>query len=107
MKTFFALHLILGKKSSYSCPPPFQNPAYATALCYCYDITSLIEKLGKDHIASEWHLFLDSSKRNLKAVLLHNGNIKPFVPLAHSVHFRESYESIEILLNAIQYNEYN
>ena len=25
-------------------------------LCYCYDITSLFEKLGEDHIASEWRL---------------------------------------------------
>ena len=75
-------------------------------LCYCCDITSLFEKLGEDHIASEWRLFLDSSKRSLKAVLLHNGNIKPSVPIAHSVHLKESYERIEILLDAIQYNEY-
>ena len=39
--------------------------------CYCHDITSLFQKLGEDHIASEWHLFLDSSKRSLKTVLLH------------------------------------
>ena len=75
-------------------------------LCYCYDITSLFEKLGENHIASEWRLFLDSFKRSLKAVLLHIGNIKPSVSIAHSVHLKESYESIEILLDAIQYNEY-
>ena len=55
---------------------------------------------------SEWHLFIDSYKRSLKAVLLYNGNIKPSVPIAHSVHLKESYEIIEIPLNAIQYNEY-
>ena len=54
-------------------------------LSYCCDITSLFEKLGEDYIASEWRLFLDSSKRSLKAVLLHNGNVKPSVPIAHSV----------------------
>ena len=75
-------------------------------LSYCCDITSLFEKLGEDHIASEWRLFLDSSKRSLKAVLLHNGNVKPSVPIAHSVQLKESYESIEIVLNAIQYNKY-
>ena len=75
-------------------------------LCYCCDITSLFEKLGEDHIASEWRLFLDSSKRSLKAVLFHNGNIKPSVPIAHSVHLKKSNESIEILVDAIQYNEY-
>ena len=75
-------------------------------LSYCCDLTSLFEKLGEDHIASEWRLFLDSSKRILKAVLLHNGNVKPSIPIAHSVQLKESYESIEIVLNAIQYNKY-
>ena len=75
-------------------------------LRYCYDITSLVEKLGEDHIATEWRLFQDFSKRSRKAVLLHNGNIKPSVHIAHFVHLKECYESIEILLNAIQYNEY-
>ena len=70
-------------------------------LCYCYDITSLFEKLGKNHIASEWRLFLDSSKRSLKAVLLHNGNIKPSAPIAHSLPIKEFYENIEILFDAI------
>ena len=75
-------------------------------LCYCYDIIRLFEKLGEDHIASEWRLFLDSFKRSSTAVLLHYGNIKPSVPIAHSAHLKESYESIEILLDAIQCNEY-
>ena len=77
-------------------------------LCYCYDITSLpvFKKLGEDHIASEWHLFLDYSKRNLKAVLLHNGNIKSSIPKTHLMHLKECYKSIKICLDAIQYNEY-
>ena len=75
-------------------------------LCYCHNIKSLFEKLGEDHIANEWRLFLDSSKRSLKAVLMHNGNTKPSVPVAHSVHLKESYGSIETLLNAIKYSNY-
>ena len=31
--------------------------------------------------------------------------MKPSVPIAHSVHLKESYESIKTLLDAIQYNE--
>ena len=54
--------------------------------CYCYDITSLFEKLGEDHIASEWRLFLHSSKRSLKAILLDNGNTKPSAAITHCVH---------------------
>ena len=73
-------------------------------LCYCYDVTSLFERLGEDHIASEWRLFKISSKRSLKAVLLHKGNIKPSVPIAHCKQLNESYESTKILLDAIQCN---
>ena len=59
-------------------------------LCCCHNFKNLFEKLGEDHIAIEWRLFLDSSKRSLKAVLLHNGNTKPSVPAAHSMHLKES-----------------
>ena len=52
-------------------------------------------------------IFIDSSiKRSLKAVLLQNGNIKSSIPIAHSVHLKECYESIEVLLEAFQYNAY-
>ena len=37
-------------------------------LCCCYDITSLFEKLGEDHVASEWRLFLDFPREALKQV---------------------------------------
>ena len=75
-------------------------------LCYCHNIKSLFETLGEDHIVNEWLLFLDSYKGSLKTVLLHNGNIKRSVPVAHSVHLKESYGSIKILLNAIKYSDY-
>ena len=75
-------------------------------LCYCHNIKSLFKKLGEDHIANEWRRFLDSSKRSLKAVLLHNGNTKLSVPVAHSVHLKQSYGSIKTLLNAIKYSSY-
>ena len=55
---------------------------------------------------NEWRLFIDSSKRSLKAVLLHIGNKKPSIPIAHSAQLKESYDSIEILLNAIHYSDY-
>ena len=61
---------------------------------------------GATHIASKWRLFLDSCKRSLKAVLLHNGSIKSSVPVARSLHLKESCKSIAILFTAIQFNEY-
>ena len=56
---------------------------------------------------AERRLFIDSSKRSLKVVLLHNGNLKPSITIAHSVHFHESYENINVLLHAIGYERYS
>ncbi len=36
---------------------------------------------------------------------MHNGNIKPCIPIAHSVHLTETYD-MKILLEAIQYSTY-
>ena len=46
-------------------------------LCYCTDVSGLFTSLGFPHNPSDWRLFIDSSKRSLKAVLLHNGNKYP------------------------------
>ncbi|GFV20682.1 uncharacterized protein TNCV_777271 [Trichonephila clavipes] len=54
----------------------------------------------------EWRLFIDSSKRSLKAVLLHNGNRYASVPVGHSVHLKECYENIEFILNKLSYSDY-
>ena len=75
-------------------------------LGYCHDIAELFQTLGTVHIVNEWRLFTDSSKRSLKAVLLLIGNKKPSIPIAHSAQLKESYDSIEILLNAIHYSDY-
>ncbi|GBP54408.1 hypothetical protein EVAR_29484_1 [Eumeta japonica] len=50
-------------------------------LCYCNDVKGLFEAIGIPCISSEWRLFIDSSTRSLKAVLLHNGNKFPSLPL--------------------------
>jgi hypothetical protein len=52
---------------------------------------------------NEWRLFIDSSKRSLKAVLLHNGNNYSSLPIGHSVHLKESYENLELVLTKIGY----
>ena len=66
-----------------------------------------MQSLGYQHISVEWRLFIDASKSSLKAVLLHNGNTKPSVPLAYAVNMKESYESMKILLEAIKYSKYS
>jgi len=56
--------------------------------------------------ATEWRIFIDASKRSLKAVLLHNGNRYASVPIGHSVQLKESYENLFMLLKNIKYNEH-
>ena len=49
-------------------------------------------------------MFIDSSKVSLKAVLLHNGNKHPSIPLAHAVEMEETYQSLKDLLDCINYD---
>ena len=53
---------------------------------YCNDIDSFLNAIGlPNNFPAEWRLFIDSSKRSLKCVLLHNGNRFGSIPIAHSV----------------------
>ncbi|GFU88997.1 uncharacterized protein TNCV_2894451 [Trichonephila clavipes] len=54
----------------------------------------------------EWRLFIHSSKRSLKAVLLHKGNRYASVPVGHSVHLKECYENLEFILNKLSYSNH-
>lgn len=76
------------------------------SLCYCIDIDALMGFLGIKHEPTEWRLFIDGSTDSLKAVLLHNGNEKPTIPLAHTVDWKESHESMQGILKAIKYEQY-
>ncbi|XP_061410987.1 uncharacterized protein LOC133344802 isoform X2 [Lethenteron reissneri] len=76
-------------------------------LCFCHNVTSLFEAIGIACNQNELCLFIDSSSRSLKAVLLHNGNKYPSLPLAHSVNLKEDYNSIKTLLDALKYDEYS
>lgn len=40
----------------------------------CVDVEVLLGALGCDYDADEWRLFTDSTKANLKCVLLHTRN---------------------------------
>jgi hypothetical protein len=61
--------------------------------------------LGKEsYDASVWVLFINCSKRSLKAVLLHNGNNVASIPIAHSIHLNETYENLRIVLEKINWN---
>ncbi len=77
-------------------------------LVYCSNVNGLLTFMGLEvYQASDWRLFIDSSKRSLKAVLLHNGNKYASIPIAHSTTMKEEYQTISILLQKIKYVEHN
>lgn len=73
---------------------------------FCNDISKLFTLFGYPHIVNEWRLFIDASSSALKAVLLHNGNKEPTVPIAYSTLMSETYEVMEFLFQKIQYYQY-
>ena len=73
-------------------------------VCYCNDIYGLMQSLDQQYEPSEWRFFIDSNKTSLKAVLLHNGNKKPSVPIAYSTKTKETYEKMKQLLACIRYD---
>ena len=85
----------------------FSNPVFSVdgLLCFCSSIDGLSKCLSQNHDLEECRLFIDSFKRSLKAVLLHNANPKQSILIAHSIHLRESYENL--LLHAIDFERYS
>lgn len=77
------------------------------SLTFCIDIDGLLSAFGCKHNPSEWRLFVDSSLLSLKAVLLHNGNSYPSVPIGHAAYMKETYENMQLLLKHIEYSRYN
>lgn len=77
------------------------------SVMYCSDVKGLIDELKPNiYKDDEWRLFIDSSTRSLKAVLLHIGNILAPIPIAHSTKLKETYENLEIVLDKIKYSEH-
>jgi len=75
-------------------------------LVFCYDVDGLMNALGIKYDPQEWRLCIDSSKLSLKAVLLHNGNQHPSIPVEHVVHMKETYENLKQLLKKLEYRKY-
>ena len=76
-------------------------------IVFCNEIRRVLINLGITHYRPEdWRLFIDSSKRSLKCVLLHNGNFYGSIPIAHSTTLKEQYEAIKFVLQKITYNEH-
>lgn len=76
-------------------------------LVFCTNVQGLINELKQNsYRAGDWRLFIDSSKRSIKAVLLHNTNIYAPVPIAHSTVMQENYNNMQVLLEKIDYKSH-
>ena len=76
-------------------------------LVFCNDVGGLLQKMGlAEYNPQEWRLFIDSSVRSLKCVLLHNGNKYASIPIGHSISMREEYDSIKQILEKVAYLKY-
>ena len=69
-------------------------------LYYCTNTPGLFTFFGLSHNS------LDSYRRGLKAVLLHNDNKYPSIPIVNTVHLKESYDNMELLLEIIKWSSY-
>ena len=73
-------------------------------LVYCTDVEGLILAMGLSaYCSNDWRLFIDSSKKSLKCVLLHNDNQYGSIPIGHFVTLKENYENIKFVLERLKY----
>ena len=58
------------------------------------------------HRPEQWRLFIDASKTSLKAVLLHNGNKLPSIPVVYAPSTKEMYTTMNNILLEVDYKKY-
>ena len=67
-----------------------------------YFIQKLLGELGiPSYNPEEWRLSLESSKRSLKCVLLHNGNKYGTVPIGHSTVLKKQQDDIRTVMDLL------
>lgn len=74
-------------------------------LVYCSDIPRLMSRFNVKYEVSDWSLFINSSKRILKAMLLHNYNKYISVTVERSVHLEEQYKNLAFIHSKQKYSD--
>ena len=76
-------------------------------LVYCCDVAGLLVAMGvPQYDPNEWRLFIDSSKKSLKYVLPHNGNLFGVIPIGHCVYLKEKHGHIKVVLDLLMYDDH-
>ena len=66
---------------------------------FCKDIPDVLMKLGEHYYSSaDCRLFIHSSKRSMKCVLLPITNVHGSIPIGHSTKVKEKYDAIKSVL---------
>ena len=77
------------------------------SIVYCQDIVGLFNEIKVDsYKPEEWRLFIDSSKRSIKAVLLHIKNDLAPIPIAHFTVLEQNYQNLRKVLEKIKYKDH-
>lgn len=76
-------------------------------MVFCNNVSGLLHCMGvSEYRKTDWRLFIDSSKKSLKCVLLHNGNVYAAIPIGHSTTLKEKYEAIKKVLIKLCYSDH-
>jgi hypothetical protein len=70
-------------------------------------MSGLMQKFAIESEVNEWRLFVDCSKRSLKAALFAQQQYLRFIAVGHMVHLKESYENLELVLSKIGYTAHD
>ena len=75
---------------------------------HCNNFQGLLSEMGlPEYNPDECRLFVDSSKRSLKWVLLHNVNKFACVPIKHFKIAKEHYLNVKMVLQKLRYSKHN
>ena len=75
-------------------------------ICFYVDIKGLLLKLSYSDNPNNWYLFMDSSQRSFKAILIEKNTLK-IMPVAYSrQNKKETRDLIQQVLNKIKYDSY-
>ena len=90
------LHFIGIEKENEICQRFFSNVA-DHQLCYCNNVTGLLEKLHQPTSQSGWFLFLDSASQSFKAVLINKATLV-VIPVAYTQETKETRALLKSVL---------
>ena len=103
--------LIPGAFITYYRNRPAEFLSYFTQekdMVFCNNVEGILKKLGvTQYDPNDWRLYINSCKRSLKCVLLHNGNHLGSTPVGHSTTLKEKYSEIKFVLEKIGYYKHN